>query len=303
MLLLDEESAVEQHPHHLHGVQRHAFGASQDLVPQLLWQPGDEPREELVHWLGSERLEGDGGEGPAARAPRRPPLEQLRARERHHVDRMIARPLEEVLDEIEQARVGPLHVLERQEDGIGVGEALEEESPGAEKLLLLACLVLLQSEQVRESGLDEAAVLLVEVLGERRAQLLERRRRLFVFGDAAPHPDHVRERPVGHALAVGETAAPVVERALRQAVDVLDELPGETRLADSADAGDRHEECPSFLGTGMEEVLQQAQLAVAPYERSLEPFGLERTTSARNDPERPPERDEPRLALHLVRSR
>ena len=132
----DEQPAVEQHPHHLDGVERHTLGAAEDLVPQLLRQPGHEPRKKLVRRLRSEWLEGDGGEGAAARAPRRAALEQLRPRERQHIDRVVARPLEKVLDEVEQTRIGPLHVLEGQEDRVGVGEALEEEPPCAEELLL-----------------------------------------------------------------------------------------------------------------------------------------------------------------------
>ena len=48
-----------------------------------------------------------------------------------------------------------------------------------------------------------------EVLRQRRLQLLAGRARCLVLRDQAAHPDHVRERPVRHSLAVGEAAAPV----------------------------------------------------------------------------------------------
>ena len=76
--------------------------------------------------------------------------------------------------------------------------------------MLVAGVVLGQPEQVREPGLEEVALLGVEdVLLERGVQLGLRGRRLLLLGDPAAHAHHVRERPVGHALAVGE-AAPAV---------------------------------------------------------------------------------------------
>ena len=61
----------------------------------------------------------------------------------------------------------------------------------------------------------------------------------LVLGDPAAPPHHVRERPVGHAFAVGETAAAVPVDRLDDPVEVLVELPREPRLADAGDAGHR----------------------------------------------------------------
>jgi hypothetical protein len=52
------------------------------------------------------------GEVALAGAPGRPFLEQFRAGQGHDVDGGIARPLEEVVDEVEQARIGEVVVLE-----------------------------------------------------------------------------------------------------------------------------------------------------------------------------------------------
>jgi len=49
------------------------------------------------------------------------------------------------------------------------------------------------------------------------------------------------------------------------------ELPAEPRLADPGDPDDRDEARPPFLGTGVEELLHEAKLAVAPHERRLQP--------------------------------
>ena len=123
-------------------------------------------------------------------------------------ERVAARRLEQVLDEVEQARVRPLHVLEGEDCRVRLGEPLEEEPPRAEEFLPLARLVVAEPEQLREPRLDECSVVGIEqVLLERRMQLLERCSGLVVFGDPAAHPHHVGERPVGDALAVGKTPA------------------------------------------------------------------------------------------------
>ena len=113
------------------------------------------------------------------------------------------------------------------------------------------------------------------MLAQRRAQLLEAGVGALVLGDAAPHPHHVRERPVGDALAVGEAAAAVPVDALRDPVEVLVELPREPRLADAGDPGDREQVRLALVRRRVEEVLDLAQLAAAADERRFETVGLE----------------------------
>ena len=212
-------------------------------------KPGHEAGQELLHRLLRERLEVERREAPLPGAPGRPPLEQLRPRERDDEDRVAPRPVEQVLDEVEQARVRPLHVLEGEHGRIALGQALEEEAPGGEEVLLVASLVLGQPEQMREPRLEEVALLGVEdVLLERGVQLGQRGRRLLLLGDAAAHAHHVGERPVGHALAVGEAAPAVPVDGLGDAVEVLVELPREPRLADAGDAGHRDEVRLALVG-------------------------------------------------------
>ncbi len=64
-----------------------------------------------VSLLG-QRLEQHGGRVQLAAAPRRPKLEQLRSRAAQHEQRRIARPVGDVLDQIEERRLGPLQVVE-----------------------------------------------------------------------------------------------------------------------------------------------------------------------------------------------
>ena len=161
----------------------------------------------------------------------------------------------------------------------------------------------LEAEQVREPRLDEAALaprVAARTPRRRRASFAEGAGGVLVLGDARTHPDHLGERPVRHALAVGKAAAAVPVRDLREAVEVLVELPGQPRLADAGDAGDGDELGLALVGAGVEEVLDQAQLAVAADERGLEPCGLQRAARAGDDAQGPLERNEPDLALQLV---
>ena len=90
---------------------------------------------------------------------------------------------------------------------------------------------------------------------------------------------------------------------LGQPVEVLVELPGEPRLADPGDAGHRDELRLLLLGAGVEQLLDQAELAVAADEGRLEAVRLERAAYPGDDPERPPELRPAFLALELVRAR
>ena len=55
--------------------------------------------------------------------------------QRHDVDRDVPAPLEEVVDEVDQAAVRVMEVLEDHDDRGGRGEPLEERPPGREELL------------------------------------------------------------------------------------------------------------------------------------------------------------------------
>ena len=203
--VLDEIAAVEEHAHGLDGVERHALGAGEDLLARLRGEAGDEAVEEVAHRLLRERIEVDAREVALTGSPGRPPLDQLGPGERDDVEGVVARPVEQVLDEVEQARVGRLHVLEGEYRRIHLREPLEEEPPGGEQVLPVGALRLAESEQLREARLDECALALVrQMLLERLTELCARGVLVVVLGDAAAHPHHVRERPVRDPVPVGE---------------------------------------------------------------------------------------------------
>ena len=67
--------------------------------------------------------------------------------------------------------VGPLEVLEHEDDGRLLGDALEERPPRGEQLVAVADRALVEAQQLQEARLDPAPLALV---GD---ALLERRRR------------------------------------------------------------------------------------------------------------------------------
>ena len=87
---------------------------------------------------------------------------ELRSGEAQNEDRLLSRPLEQMPDELDERRVGPLQVLEQERDRPLIGHALEEEAPGAEQLLLAPDRAVLEPEQVQQARLDESVFLVVE---------------------------------------------------------------------------------------------------------------------------------------------
>jgi hypothetical protein len=115
-----------------------------------------------------------------------------------------------------------------------------------------------EPEQMREAGLEPGPFVGIgDARLEHCAQLHERFCRRVLLGDERAHPHHLGEGPVGDAVAVGEAAAPVPEHRVRDAVEVLLELPGEPRLADAGDADDRDEVRLALLRRAVEMLLHE----------------------------------------------
>ena len=89
----------------------------------------EQPRRLVV----GERRERERQRVGLAAAPPRPALEQLGPRRADDEQRDAARPVDQVVDEVEQAVVGPVQVLEDEHRGRCVGERLEELPPGGER--------------------------------------------------------------------------------------------------------------------------------------------------------------------------
>ena len=120
-------AVVEEHLDDLLDVERVPVGRGGDPRPGLggdgrAFEQGlDEP---LGLGLG-ERLETERGRVGLAATPAGARVEEVRAGHCQEQDRDAARPVGDVLDEIEQRRFGPLEVVEDDDDGSDGRQALE----------------------------------------------------------------------------------------------------------------------------------------------------------------------------------
>jgi hypothetical protein len=70
-------------------------------------------------------------------------------------------------------------------------------------------------------------------------------------------------------------------------LSITEELPGQARLADAPDPAHREQVGPAVLGARVEEILQQAELPVAPDERRLQADRSELAAAQGDDADRP----------------
>ncbi len=121
---------------------------------QLVGGARDQRLQQRVDLAFGERLEVE------PHVPGGPVAGQL-ARDQEHEDRSGRRPFVQVGDEIEQARVGPLHVLEDQRDRGVVRHPLDEQPPAGEQVGLVGGGPAVQPDQGGQPRLDEPALELV----------------------------------------------------------------------------------------------------------------------------------------------
>ncbi len=181
-----------------------------------------------------------------------------------------AAPLQQVVDEVEQPRVGEVVVLEDHHHGRRGGQTLEEGAPSGEELLG-AGRAALHSKKRQQGRLDPASLELVgDVRGERLGDLRARGQLVVALEQAAAHAHHLAQGPEADPLPVGRGAPVVRPDRLDQPVEVLVELPGEAALADACRTDDRHKAGTAVARGSVEEILQLAQLVVAPDEGGFE---------------------------------
>ena len=200
-------------------------------------------------------------------APGRAAVVELRAGEREDEDRVVPRPLEQVLDEVEQAGVGPLHVLEHHaRPGTRSARRSKKSAPRREHVLLVARdrAVLERRAGARAAARPTGAP---PASGTNSSSVA----RSFAARDAGSSSSamrqrilhHVDERPVRDALAVGQAAAAVPQTSSARP---------STYFSNSHDSRDlpipaipvTETSCGlALLGRGVEQLLDQPQLAVA----------------------------------------
>ncbi len=164
-------------------------------------------------------------------SPRRTVREELRPGERDQEHRHVPDARREHLDEVEQAGVRPVDVLEEQHRRPPRGERLDEHAGGEEERLAIGRLAGAAEPDEHRQVLGVRLRLLqaVDEVGDRRSQLPSRLVQLVVVEDPRDLLHVLAEGAVGTARAVRGRAAAQPEPAERG--DVLREL--ETRAATS----------------------------------------------------------------------
>ena len=206
-----------------------------------------------------------------------------------------------MLDEVQQPGVRPLEVLEHQHGRAVIRDALEEEAPGREEHVAAAGGSLLDTEQGQERWRDAFPLARVgHELGESGIHRGAGRGLVSILGQAASAAHHLAECPERDPLPVGWRAAAMPVDVLGHPVGELLQLPDQPALADAARAGDRHQPNPPVAADRMEDVLQLAQLLLAPDERRLEGIRPALAATLGHDAHRPPGRNRRGLALQRV---
>ncbi len=267
------EIGLEQHARRLLEEQRVAlrfFDEQRALFLPLAVGGRQQQRRELVALVGVERRKLDRRRTRIPAAPSRTGVEQVEAGDADEQHRDRAPGACEVLDDLEEALFGPLHVLEDEDERLRIGELLGPAQGRPGDLCVLADPL----------GRAEQAECDAEQVGDGIAlagepQFLERLRGRVVVGDARRRFDHRCDRPVRDALAVGERAAGEDGRTL----DALRELRDQSRLADSRVAEHRREVGAPVAQRAVVGVLQQLELGLPTDERRLSPplAGCEQT--------------------------
>ena len=99
-------------------------------------------------------------------------------------------------------------------------------------------------------------------LGETLGELVGGRGGVVVLCHAETLPHHLRQRPESHTLAVVHAASRMPVRDVDQAVYVAVELGAESGLAAPSRPHHRHQAGRAPLGSGVEQLLDQAELGV-----------------------------------------
>ncbi len=134
-------------------------------------------------------------------------MQELGAGRADHEQRDVSRPVDELIDEVEQRIVGPVQVFEDEDKRPRVGYGLEEAAPGGESLVH-ACRSLF-------GHADEGTKMALHPLRLRRIDReADLARELFLsllagvgVEDARLRLDDLREGPERHAVAVRDGPA------------------------------------------------------------------------------------------------
>ena len=191
-LALGQATIAKQHPDDLDGVQRNAFSPLEDLAGNRIRQAAGEAVENPGHGIRRKRLELQGSEVALAGSPGRSPFEELPSSQGDDEDGVSPAPFQEVLDEVEEALVGPMQLLENHDSGPAVTDAFEEGSPRGKQFLARALRRRLETEQGAKCWRQPGTFILIgHEPVERFGKALTTGRGVIGFGYAAPLPKHL----------------------------------------------------------------------------------------------------------------
>ena len=208
-----QELVVDEHRQDLLHEQGVAFRGLGDPGLRDLRQQG--PAQQVLHQdlavRFGQRLELDGGGVVLPSTPTGADVEQLLPGDGDEKDRGTARPVGDVVDEIEERRLAPVDVVEHRHEPAPFGHRLQQlpEGPGD---LLGGRRGLPQAEDLEEAVGHGFAI----VFGQLGGELFGRGVFSVFVGDRRSLSDHLHDRPVRDAGTVGETS-PLQDRR-----DVLD---------------------------------------------------------------------------------
>ena len=170
--------------------------------------PAEEVRDQLVAILAAERLEEDDVAFGLPAAPVRACVEQLGPRHADEQDRRVARPLGDVLDEVEEAPAPPSGCRRRRRPAAGWREHLEEPADRPK---------VSPAQRLRRRQPDELGDPLDDEDRRRRPAeeraSFARRSGIVVVVDPRGRCHDLDDRPVRDALPVGEAASAQDERS------------------------------------------------------------------------------------------
>ena len=238
-----------------------------------------------------EALEQDRRGVELAASPHRTIVKQLGSRHAEHQDRGVARPIRDVLDQVQEGRLAPLDVVEHDRERTRLRDRLQEPSYGPEGLLGGA-VVVGGTEELCERRARGA---LLAVAQDRADLPLDLLRRVEVVKPCGLLHDltHREERD---PLAVGETSTAEHGRLVSHGAQ---ELGDESRLADPRRAEHREQLARAVGHRGVERLPELRERPVAADHGGVEPPRDARDPG--RDLDQPERRDRVRLALHHQR--
>ena len=294
-------AAFGEHPDELFCVQRIAAGPLQQRALLLDREDGpvDQRAQQPRRVFFCERRERDRRGVPLAAAPVGPALEELRPRRRDDEDRHARRPVDQMVDEVQEPVVGPVEILEDEDQRMLLREVLEEVAPRRERLSARVCARRRIAAEPDERTQVRAEPVRVVHRYERRLQLRGGDVGRIGFEDPRMRLHDLAQRPEADPFAVRERSSVPPPDQLRIGLDDAVELVHEAALADPRCADEGDELGRRFAAHAFERSDERVELAVAADERRTRLLNLDVDARARLHGF--PDRDRLRLSFRVDR--